>query len=115
MYRPRMIGLALGGIAIAGVLIYSGAGLATWSALFASTILWPHIALWLGSRSANPYRTELASLMVDSALGGAWIALMQFNLLPSVALLIMLSMDKIAIGGGRFLARCSGVRCNPQC
>jgi diguanylate cyclase len=108
MYRPRVIGLALGGVAIAGVLIYSGAGLATWGALFASTILWPHLALWLGSRSANPYRTELASLMVDSALGGAWIALMQFNLLPSVALLIMLSMDKMAIGGARFLARCSG-------
>lgn len=103
-----MIGLALGGVAIAGVLIYSGAGLAVWGALFASTIVWPHLALWLGSRSANPYRTELASLMVDSALGGAWIALMQFNLLPSVVILIMLTMDKMAIGGARLLARCTG-------
>ena len=109
MYRPRVTGLALGGIAIAGVLIYSGAGLAMWGALLASTILWPHLALWLGSRSANPYRTELASLTVDSALGGAWIALMQFNLLPSVVILIMLTMDKIAIGGTRFLVRCAGV------
>ena len=41
--------------------------------------------------------------MVDSALGGAWIALMQFNLLPSVVILIMLSMDKLAVGGVRFL------------
>src|SRR6185312_3249260 len=72
MYRPRMIGLALGGVAIAGVLIYNGAGLAMWGALLASTILWPHVGLWLGSRSANPYRTELVSLMIDSALGGAW-------------------------------------------
>ena len=108
MYRPRMIGLALGGVAIAGVLIYNGAGLAMWGALLASTILWPHVGLWLGSRSANPYRTELVSLMIDSALGGAWIALMQFNLLPSVVILIMLTMDKMAIGGARFLARCTG-------
>jgi diguanylate cyclase len=107
MYLPRAIGLALGGVAIAGVLIANGAPGETWAALFFSTIVWPHIALWIGSRSRNPFRTELASLMVDSALGGAWIALMQFNLLPSVALLIMLSMDKMAVGGASFLARCT--------
>jgi diguanylate cyclase len=107
MYLPRIVGLALGGVAIAGVLISNGALLATWAALFLSTIVWPHVALWAGSRSRNPFRTELRSLMVDSALGGAWIALMQFNLLPSVVLLIMLSMDKMAVGGARFLARCT--------
>jgi diguanylate cyclase len=107
MYQPRMIGLGLGGVAIAGVLIANGADTANWAALFASAIVWPHIALLIGTHSRNPFRTELASLMVDSALGGAWIALMQFNLLPSVAMLIMLSMDKMAVGGARFLARCS--------
>jgi diguanylate cyclase len=58
-------------------------------------------------RSRDPYRAELRSLMVDSALGGAWIALMKFNLLPSVLLLAMLSMDKLIVGGTRFLGRCS--------
>jgi len=89
------------------VLIANGAHPATWAALFFSAIVWPHLALWAGSRSRNPFRTELASLMVDSALGGAWIALMQFNLLPSVVILIMLSMDKMAVGGARFLGRCT--------
>jgi diguanylate cyclase len=107
MYLPRVIGLALGGVAIAGVLIANGAAAEIWAALFSSAIVWPHIALWIGSRSRNPFRTELASLMVDSALGGAWIALMQFNLLPSVVILIMLSMDKMAVGGASFLARCT--------
>jgi diguanylate cyclase len=102
-----MVGLALGGVAIAGVLIANGAHPATWLALFASAIVWPHVALWIGSRSRNPYRAELASLTLDSALGGAWIALMQFNLLPSALILIMLSMDKMAVGGLRFLARCT--------
>jgi diguanylate cyclase len=109
MYRPRVVGLALGGVATAGVLIANGARPATWVALFASAIVWPHLALWLGSRSSDPYRAERASMMVDSALGGAWIALMQFNLLPSVAILIMLAIDKMAVGGARFLVRCSGV------
>ena len=107
MYRPRVIGLALGGVAIAGVLIANGAHPAVWAGLFFSAIVWPHIALWVGIRSRNPFRTELRSLVVDSALGGAWIALMQFNLLPSVVILIMLSMDKMAVGGARFLARCT--------
>ena len=107
MYLPRLVGLALGGIAIAGVLISNGAGPALWAALVFSAIVWPHIALWAGSRSRNPFRAELRNLMFDSALGGAWIALMQFNLLPSVVILIMLSMDKMAVGGASFLARCS--------
>ena len=107
MYLPRTIGLALGGVAIAGVLVTNGAHPLLWLALVASAIGWPHLALWLGQRSRNPYRTELRSLMADSALGGAWVALMQFNLLPSVVILIMLSMDKMAIGGLRFLGRCS--------
>jgi diguanylate cyclase len=107
MYLPRVVGLALGGVAIAGVLIANGAHPGIWAALFVSAILWPHIALLLGTRSRNPFRTELRSLIVDSALGGAWIALMQFNLLPSVVILIMLSMDKMAVGGARFLLRCT--------
>jgi diguanylate cyclase len=109
MYVPRAAGLALGGVAIAGVLIANGAALWVWGALFATAIVWPHLALWVGSRARNPFRAELRNLMIDSALGGAWIALMQFNLLPSVVVLIMLSMDKMAVGGAWLLARCSTV------
>ncbi len=109
MYLPRVVGLALGGVAIAGVLIANGAPPALWAALFASAIVWPHVALWIASRSRNPFRAELRNLMADSALGGAWIALMQFNLLPSVVILIMLSMDKMAVGGTWFLARCTAL------
>src|SRR3712207_986304 len=87
MYLPRVAGLAFGGVAIAGVLISNGADLWVWTALICSALVWPHVALWIGSRSKNPFRAEQRSLMVDSALGGAWIAWMQFNLLPSVVIL----------------------------
>lgn len=108
MYAPRAIGLALGGVCIGAVLWENGdATPALWTALALSALAWPHMAYWFGRDSGDPYRTELSNLTVDSALGGAWIALMKFNLLPSVLLLAMLSMDKLAVGGPRFLARCT--------
>ena len=105
MHLPRTLGLALGAIAIGSVLWTHGAHALSWVALFLSALVWPHVAYALGRRSGDPYRVELRSLTVDSALGGAWIAAMQFNVLPSVMLLAMLSMDKVAVGGARLLAR----------
>jgi diguanylate cyclase len=107
IYLPRTLGLILGGVAVGAVLFTNGAHPLTWLALAFTALVWPHVAYWLGRRSADPYRTELRNFMIDSALGGAWIALMQFNLLPSVLLFVMLSMDKLSVGGPRFLARCT--------
>ena len=58
----------------------------------------------LARSSADPHRAERLNLSFDSAMGGVWIALMRFNLLPSVLIVAMLSMDKIG-WGARFLAR----------
>jgi diguanylate cyclase len=107
MYVPRTVGLGLGAVAIGVVLHANAAHPALWAALALSTLAWPHLAFLLGRRSQDPYRTELRSLTFDSALGGAWIAVMQFNLLPSMLLVVMLSMDKVAVGGVRLLLRCS--------
>jgi diguanylate cyclase len=109
MYGPRIVFLALGGAAIAPVLWANTAHPVVWFALGLSALAWPHIAYGLGIGSSNPYETELRNLTIDSALGGAFVALMKFNLLPSVLLVVMLSMDKLAVGGAKFLARCSVV------
>lgn len=101
----RVPGLALGFIAVASVLYLNGAHWLVWAALVANAFAWPHLAYAIAARSAQPYRAEIRNLLVDSALGGAWIALMAFNLLPSVLLAVMLSMDKLSVGGGRLLAR----------
>ena len=76
MYRPRTVGLALGGVAIAPVLWANGSHPVVWLALGLSAFAWPHIAYGLGLGSSNPYATELRSLTIDSMLGGAFIALM---------------------------------------
>ncbi|HEV7477425.1 MAG TPA: diguanylate cyclase [Burkholderiales bacterium] len=106
MYLPRAAGLALGAICIAGVLWTNGASPAAWAGLALSCLAWPHLAYRAARHARDPYRAELRNLSVDSAFGGAWIAAMQFNLLPSVVIFVMLCMDKLSVGGARFLARC---------
>ena len=106
MYLPRALGLALGGICIGGGLWEQNAPAWVWALMLLNTLGAPHLAYWRAMRSKNPYRAELGNLTLDSVYGGIWMAVMHFNLAPSVILLAMLAMDKAAVGGLRFLARC---------
>ena len=106
MYLPRTVGLLLAALAVAGGLYEAGAPFWLWLLLILNVFGWPHLAYAIAVRSRDPHRAELRNLMIDSALGGAWIAAMQFNLAPSVILAAMLAMDKAAVGGLRFLSRC---------
>ena len=105
MYRLRLFGLALGSFCVGSVLYQNQAHAAVWMLLGADVLIWPHLAYALARASANPHKTELRNLEIDSAFGGMWIALMQFNLLPSVVLAVMLSIDKVHVGGPRLLLR----------
>jgi diguanylate cyclase len=102
----RTVGLAAGIIMIGGVFREQGAHPLAWALLAFDALVWPQLAWLLALRSADPYAVERRSLMIDSASGGIWVVLMHFNLLPSVLLFVMLTMDKIGIGGPRFLAQC---------
>ena len=104
VYRLRTLGLAVGSISVATVFYEHHASALTWGTLIAHVVLWPHVAWLAAKNSVNPHRTERRNLTIDSAFGGLWIALMQFNLLPSVLIAAMMSMDKIG-WGPRFLAR----------
>lgn len=104
-YVPRAIGLALGAICVAGVFYERGASPFAWWALGIYALAWPHVALLHALRSEHPYRAETRNLLLDSLLGGVWIVLMQFSLLPSVLLASMLSMDTIVVGGWRLFLR----------
>ena len=106
MYLPRSIGLAMGAICIAGGLWEQSAPGWVWALMLLNTLGAPHLAYWRAMRSRQPYRTELGNLTLDSIYGGIWMGVMHFNLAPSVVLFAMLSMDKAAVGGPKFLARC---------
>ncbi|HZR37913.1 MAG TPA: diguanylate cyclase [Nevskia sp.] len=106
----RTMGVALAFFCVAGVFLSNGAHPLAWAALVFNGLLWPHLAWWLAHRSADPYAAERRNLVADSASAGVWIVLMHFNLLPSALMVAMLSMDKICVGGWRFLARTAGAQ-----
>ncbi|MGE5640421.1 MAG: diguanylate cyclase [Clostridia bacterium] len=110
VYPARIVGLALGFVCIAGTLWELGVPAFEWALLALSTLGWPHLAYWLARRSRNPHRQELRNLMIDSAIGGVWIPAMHFNVGPSLILFTMLAMDKAAVAGLGFMARCIGAQ-----
>ncbi len=105
IYRLRTLGLGLGVFCVASVFRLHHEPWFLWALLVAHAFVWPHVARIVAIRSPHPARAELRHLALDSALGGMWVALMQFNLLPSVLLVTMLSVDKIAVGGTRLVLR----------
>jgi len=110
VFQLRALGLGLGFFVIAAVLYENGAPPWTWALLAINGFLWPHLARQFALHGADPERVEINNLLLDSVMGGIWIALMQFNLVPSALLLVMLAIDKISVGGWRLLARAFGLQ-----
>lgn len=105
IYLPRVVGLGLGAVAVAGGLHQAGAPVWAWALLAINGFVWPHAAYFWAMRSASPYYAEHRNLLIDSACGGFWVVAMGFNLLPSVLIVAMLSMDNVAVGGVRLFLR----------
>lgn len=105
----RTVGLALGAIMVGSVLYRHGAPAEIWALLVLHGLAWPHLVRWIVHHSPRPIEIDERCFMVDVAMGGMWIALMQFNLLPSVTLVTIYSMALLALGGIPLLARGLGV------
>lgn len=98
VYPLRVLGMGLGLVLTTSVLMQN-AQLARFGwVLLVSLVVWPHLAYLHARFSANAYRAELANLLVDSAIVGMWVALMQFNLLGSVLLVVITTHDKLSTG-----------------
>jgi diguanylate cyclase len=98
IYRLRVLGMALAALCVAAVLQENQAPLTIWLWLLFTGLIWPQLALFIATRSETPYHTEIRNLLFDSTLVGMWVALMQFNLLPSVLLITLATVDKISTG-----------------
>ena len=105
IYRLRLLGMVLGGIAIAAVLREQGAPWPQWAWLGFTVLAWPHLALLVATRSDDPYRAELRNLLFDSVIAGAWVPLLHFNLLPCALLVTLSTVDKISSGVPRLWLR----------
>ena len=105
VHHMRILGAALSALLVAGVLADHGAATWTWLLWGFNGFLWPLLAHWLTLRARNPAEASHHCLVLDSAAAGAWIAIMGFNLVPASVLLARVTMDKVAVGGWRFLCR----------
>lgn len=105
IYYPRILGFGLGFFCVGSVFWQQETPLPVWLGLIANGFLWPHLAYFLAKTSRDPVRAEFRNLLIDSFLGGIWVPLMSFNVLPSATFIFMLSMDHISIGGFRFFAK----------
>ncbi|HEX4944768.1 MAG TPA: diguanylate cyclase [Usitatibacteraceae bacterium] len=103
VYPLRTLGLAAGFVSVAVVFGEVGVHPLAWAALVFHGFAWPHLAYLVARRNADPWSAERRNLVIDSAVGGVWVSLMGFNLLPSVLLVSMMSLDKISVGGPRLL------------
>lgn len=101
----RAIGNGIGFFCVASVFAQLHVSPALWALLIFNGFLWPHVAYRIALGWNVPFRGERFNMMLDAALGGFWLVAMRFNLLPSVLLLTMLSMNNIAAGGLRLFVR----------
>lgn len=104
-HRLRVLTFGLGFMAAAMVLSATGASFLLLTALGLNACIWPGIAHALALRNSDAHAVEKRNLLIDSAFGGVWVALMQFNLLPCALLTMVLSCDKLVAGGWNLLWR----------
>lgn len=104
VYPLRVLGLAVGFPCVAAVFWETGAHPTAWALLVFNGFIWPHLAFFISRAADDPYRAERRNLVIDSAICGAWLPLMDFNLLPSVLLVAMLGLDRMSTGGPRLAA-----------
>lgn len=105
IYLPRTIGLSVGSVCVAVALYPLPLMHWIWGMLVIHAYVWPHLAYQRARRSKTPYKAELNNMVADSFLGGVWITLMGFSVLPSISVLAMMAMQNIAANGTRLLCR----------
>lgn len=106
----RTLGLGLGGILVGATLYEQGASPLWFVLLALNALAWPQLAWLRAARAVDPRRTERDNLLLDSALGGLWIAVMELAVVPSTLLVAMLLTDKLAVDGWRFALRAFGLQ-----
>jgi diguanylate cyclase len=108
VYPVRILGWGLGALAVGAVLYTQQLHWGYWLLWAINSFVWPHLAYLLSVRSQTPFPTEHRHMLVDSALGGFWVAAMGFNPLASCVMIMMTSKNNVAAGGLRLFAKGMG-------
>ena len=113
-FRLRSASFAFVFIGLAPHLHALGTGVGVWLMLALQFLVYPHILYWRARRAADPQKTELSHMLVDSFLMGVWLAALHFPLWPSFSLCIAATLNITMTSGWRgalrsFLAFMFGV------
>ena len=100
---PRCIGLSLGFLAVYVSLPSPHQHQQVLATLIIYCFAWPHFAYLLAKASSRPVNTERRSMLIDALSAGFFAGAMGFNPIPSVAIVTMISMNNMAMGGPRFM------------
>jgi diguanylate cyclase len=103
-YVPRCTGLLLGFVAVYANLPDQPLYREVLALLAAYCFGWPHAAYLLAKASLRPVDTERRSMVLDAFAAGFFAAAMGFNPIPSLAVVTMVVMNNMAMGGPRFAA-----------
>jgi len=105
IYPLRLFGMMLFTLPYGSILIERQAPAGYWVVVILHVLIWPHVAFWLSRTAREPLQVERCNLIVDAVWGGFWIAVSSVSLVPAVAVLSVLSADRMAAGGWRLLWR----------
>lgn len=69
-----------------------------WGLIISVCVLWPHLAMFRAVRSDHGIRAEIEHLLIDSFFVGAITAVIEFNALPSLLLIVITLADRFHTG-----------------
>ena len=87
-YRVRMASFVLFGLPIGLHMLPRGPGPGIWALFVLQFLIYPQVMHWRTRKSANPMRTELNNLIVDSVVCGAWAGGLGFPLWIGVVMFL---------------------------
>lgn len=105
----RALGFYTGVLGIGSALNSQGASAPMLLFLAFTCLGWPVLAWRLSAASSDPLRAENRNLTIDTGLAGFWMAMAQFDLLPSALFVAIMAMDRTVAGGWALTRRSMGV------
>lgn len=103
IFMMRQLGTSLCFVAIASVMWDMHYHLFYFALLAVNAFVWPTVACLFSMQAYDPVKAESNCLIIDSALGGVWIAIMGISPFPSLLIFSVLVADRYAAGGWKLL------------
>ncbi|PWF21743.1 MASE2 domain-containing protein [Corticimicrobacter populi] len=104
-YRARQVTLLFGFLALASVLWHQQAPLAHWVLPVLFCLGWPYLARELAEQALSPKAAQRRNVLVDLFMGGVMVAIMRFDMLPSMLAILLGGLNAWRHGGWQLAAR----------